>query len=101
MHPYSTTSPRPAHHADALFVARRTAQARAVRRVDCELRVSGDGTRIYVGLENEDKVAAVDALTTAPDGSGKPQVAQAIDPFRHALTPGSEPAADPAHEQYL
>jgi YVTN family beta-propeller protein len=25
---------------------------------------SGDGTRVYVDLENEDKIAAVDTLTT-------------------------------------
>ena len=36
---------------------------------------SGDGTRVYVGLENEDKVAAIDTLknqviATSPDRSG-------------------------------
>jgi YVTN family beta-propeller protein len=52
---------------------------------------SGDGTRVYVGLENEDKVAAVDTLkneviATSPIG----QAPQAL-----VYVPGAVPAASP------
>jgi YVTN family beta-propeller protein len=51
---------------------------------------SGDGTRVYVGLENEDRVAAIDTLTnraiaTSPIG----QTPQAV-----VYVPGAVPAAD-------
>jgi YVTN family beta-propeller protein len=52
---------------------------------------SGDGTRVYVGLENEDKVAAIDTLkneviATSPIG----QAPQAL-----VYVPGAVPAASP------
>jgi YVTN family beta-propeller protein len=52
---------------------------------------SGDGTRVYVGLENEDKVAAIDTLkneviATSPVG----QAPQAL-----VYVPGAVPAASP------
>jgi YVTN family beta-propeller protein len=50
---------------------------------------SGDGTRIYVGLENEDRLAAIDALTnqviaTVPIG----QAAQALNYVPNAVPEG-------------
>src|SRR5207302_400283 len=51
---------------------------------------SGDGTRIYVGLENEDRLAAIDTLSnkviaTVPIG----QAAQAINYVPNAVTEGA------------
>ena len=51
---------------------------------------SGDGTRIYVGLENDDRIVAIDTLTnkviaTTPSGQG----AQAI-----VYVPGAVPSSD-------
>jgi YVTN family beta-propeller protein len=50
---------------------------------------SGDGTRVYVGLENEDRLAAIDAITnrviaTVPIG----QAAQAINYVPNAVPDG-------------
>jgi len=58
---------------------------------------SGDGTRVYVGLENADQVAAIDTLTntliaTSPIGQG---------PQALAYVPDAAPAADAANLQPL
>ena len=56
---------------------------------------SGDGTRVYVGLENEDRIAAIDTLTnkviaTSPGG----QAAQAVVYVPNAVPDGPGTAAD-------
>src|SRR5256885_13267720 len=58
---------------------------------------SGDGTRVYVGLENEDRIAAIDTLTnkviaTSPIG----QAAQAVGYLAHAI-PGTSENGDAAN----
>ena len=47
---------------------------------------SGDGTRVYVGLENEDRIAAIDTLTnkviaTSPIGQAPRQSSTCPTPF--------------------
>jgi len=62
---------------------------------------SGDGTRVYVGLENEDRIAAIDTLknnviATIPGG----QAAQAVVYVPNAVSdgPGTEGLDDRFHE---